>query len=408
VTNNLHQSRTKLLVLTSTFPRYQGDTEPAFVLELCRQLADEFEITVLAPHAHGAQDRETIDGIRIVRFRYAPEGWETLAYNGGIMANLRRNPWLYCMLPAFFFAQLIGLIILIRRIAPDTIHAHWLIPQGIVLATVKTFGRIKPHTVCTAHGSDVITLRGRIWRYLRKWITSRCANTVAVSASLKNTLVSDGCKAGKIQVIPMGADLRHLFTPDQTPRKQAELLFVGRLVPGKGTDILVRAIPSILEKCQNLTVTIVGDGPELENLRTLSQQLNIMNRVSFTGSVSHETLPAYYRRATMLVAPSLAEGFGLVPVEALGCGCPVAASDLPSFRGILDSGRAGRFFRPGDPEDLARTVTAMLMDGNERSTAANSGRLHVLSNYDWRVISQLYTSILRPLILKHGSGENRA
>ncbi|HEY0675481.1 MAG TPA: hypothetical protein VGD25_04670, partial [Immundisolibacter sp.] len=76
-------SRPRLLVLTSTFPRWVGDHEPPFVFELSRRLAQQFEVHVLAPHAPGAQLQETLDGVHVQRFRYAPEPLQQLAYDGG-------------------------------------------------------------------------------------------------------------------------------------------------------------------------------------------------------------------------------------------------------------------------------------------------------------------------------------
>ena len=126
----------RLLVLTSTLPRWQGDTEPAFVESLSLELARSFDVTVLAPHARGAasdEKRQHEDRtIRIRRFRYFIPGLESLAYEGGIMANLRRNPFRVLLVPFFLVAQLFAIARLHRRQHFDAVHAHWLIPPGLV------------------------------------------------------------------------------------------------------------------------------------------------------------------------------------------------------------------------------------------------------------------------------------
>jgi glycosyltransferase involved in cell wall biosynthesis len=396
VINNSAESRPRLLVLTSTYPRWEGDAEPGFVHDLCRQLATEQEITVLAPHAAGAGQQETLAGVRVVRFRYGPDHWEKLAYNGGIMANLRRNPLLYFMLPPFFLAQLLALLGLMRRVQPVAVHAHWIVPQGIVLAAAGVLSRARPRTICTAHGSDISALRGGFWRCLRRWVAFRCDRIAVVSEALKVKLTSEGCSVDRIEVIPMGTDLRGLFVPDGSPRNPAEILFVGRLVPGKGADILLQALPAILARQPEATLTVVGAGPERDRLADLAQQLGVGGRVSFTGAVPHASLAAHYRRAALLVLPSREEGFGLVLVEALGCGCPVVASDLPAIRGLLNEGQSGRLFRAGDAGDLALTVTELLADSESRNALAENGRQHVLSRYDWNTISRRYASMLMP------------
>ncbi|MBI4989025.1 MAG: glycosyltransferase family 4 protein [Rhodocyclales bacterium] len=394
--NNPAGVRPRLLVLTSTFPRWEGDAEPGFVFDLCRHLAAAQDVTVLAPHAPGARPQETLAGVRVVRFRYGPERWEKLAYGGGIMANLRRNAWLYFMLPPFFLAQLLALLGLMRRVQPVAVHAHWIVPQGIVLAAAGMLSRARARVICTAHGSDVSALRGGFWRRLRRWVARRCERIVAVSEALKAQLVEEGCPAERIEVIPMGTDLHGLFVPDGSPRRRAEILFVGRLVPGKGADILLRALPAILARQPEATLTVVGGGPERDKLADLAQRLRVGERVSFTGPVAHAALAAHYRRAALLVLPSREEGFGLVLVEALGCGCPVVASDLPAIRGLLNEGRAGRLFRPGDAGDLALAVAELLTDGDARNAMAERGRQHALSRYDWHSNAQRYAAMLMP------------
>ena len=97
MTKNLPEGRGRILVLSSTFPRWEGDTEPGFVFDLCRHLAAELEVTVLAPHAAGARLRETLAGVSVVRYRYGPSSWEKLAHGsdvtalrGGYRRRLRR------------------------------------------------------------------------------------------------------------------------------------------------------------------------------------------------------------------------------------------------------------------------------------------------------------------------------
>lgn len=397
MTNNPALRRTRLLVLTSTFPRWEGDAEPGFVFDLCRRLVADFEVTVLAPHAAGARLRETIGGMRVVRFRYGPTRWEKLAYEGGIMANVRRNPLLYCMLPAFFLAQFFALQGLLRRLRPDALHAHWLVPQGVIMAAAGCFARRMPTTLCTAHGSDVSALRGAFWRRLRRWVGSRCDRVAAVSEAIREQLVSEGaCEPDRVDVIPMGTDLRSLFVPDGSPRSAAEILCVGRLVEGKGADLLLRALPAVLVRQPDATLTMVGAGPERDRLASLAHHLGIESRVTFAGPVAHAALAALYRRAALLALPSREEGFGLVLVEALGCGCPVVASDLPALRSLLHEGQAGRLFRAGDADALAQALVELLADGAARSALAERGRQHVLSRYDWQITARRYASLLMP------------
>ena len=390
------EGRGRILVLTSTFPRREGDAEPAFVFDLCRRLAERFEVTVLAPHASGARTAEIIAGMRVVRFRYGPECWERLAYEGGIMANLRRNPLLYLMLPPFFLAQLAALLIALRRDRPVAVHAHWIVPQGIVLAAALRLSGQRPRAVCTVHGSDISALRGALWTRVRRWAMARCDRVVAVSQPLRLSLAEEGCPPAKLDVIPMGVDLNGLFVPGRERRQDAALLFVGRLVPAKGADLLMRALAELDGRYPRATLTVVGSGPEADRLASLARSLGIGARVTFAGSLAHAQLAELYRRASLLVLPSLEEGFGLVLAEAMGCGCPVAASDLPALRDMIEDGRSGRLFRPGDVADMARVVAELLADPRSAQAMAEEARRRVAARFDWAGVAQRYAAALMP------------
>lgn len=391
-----------ILVLTATFPRWPGDVGPAFIFDLCRELtAAGRRVTVLAPHTMGAREREVIDGIEVRRFRYAPESFERLAYEGGIMANLKRNRWLYGLLPLYLLAQFLALVRSLRTNHYDAIHAHWIVPQGVMLAGARRFAAGQPRCVCVAHGSDINALRGRFWSGLRCWVAARCDRLVAVSDALRERLVAEGCATDKIDVIPMGTDLQGVFVPAASPRAPAELLFVGRLVADKGVETLLQAIPEIRGHHPAVNLTVVGEGPERLRLEDLARRLNLASCVTFVGAVAHDALPAHYRRATLLVMPSRAEGFGLVAVEAIGCGCPVVASDLPALRGILMDGQAGALFRAGDPGELAKAVCGLLGDARRRTFLAEEGRRFILAHYDWQSVAQRYANLPEESVVTH-------
>ena len=100
--------RPRLLVLASTYPRWQGDAEPGFVHQLARRLVGAFDVAVLCPHAAGAPTDEEMDGVRVKRYRYAPSRFETLVNDGGIVTNLRRNPVKWLLVPGFLLGQFVA------------------------------------------------------------------------------------------------------------------------------------------------------------------------------------------------------------------------------------------------------------------------------------------------------------
>lgn len=398
-------NRKRILVLTSTFPRWQGDDEPPFVFELCRRLDDKFDILVLAPHADDAKRFERIGGIEIMRFRYFFPRWEKLAYQGGILANLKRNRWCYLLLPFFFLSQLAALWRILRQQRIDLIHAHWLIPQGLTVAIAGVFTKNMPPLVCTSHGGDLLGLNGLLLTSIKRWIIRCSSQITVVSHAMLDRALSLGAKPEQLQTVSMGVDTRTLFTPDTATRRvDNEVLFVGRLVEKKGCTYLLDAMPEILRRHPDTRLRIVGSGPEEEALKQQADHLGIAYAVTFYGAVINTEILGLYRRATIFVAPSIVtaqgdqEGLGLVLVEALACECPVVASDLPAIRDVVIDGVNGLICRQKNSADLAAKVCFLLEHPELRESLGSTGRQHVQERFDWVAISHRYASLFDGLI----------
>lgn len=397
-------ARHRVLVLTSTFPRWEGDHEPPFVYELCRRLSRRFEVLVLAPHAAGAARRETMDGVEVVRFPYFFARWQTLAYEGGILSKLRQNKWRYLQVPLFFFFQWLALARLLKKKQFDVIHAHWLIPQGLIAIWARSMQRKAPRLLCTSHGGDLYGLRGRWLDRLKRAVLERTDALTVVSRAMGELTVRYGAKADKLHVISMGVDARTLFTPDgEDVRTGHELLFVGRLVEKKGLAYLLKAMPAILARHPRVTLSVAGGGPEEWRLRSLAEELGIADRVTFLGPAQNRELPRLYRRATVFIAPFVVaengdqEGLGLVLAEALACECPVVASDLPAVRDVVIDGVTGLTVRQRDSVDVASKVIALLDNPDLRRTLAKQGRMHVLTRFDWETVANRYAQLIEAL-----------
>ena len=406
-TNEPSHQRKRLLVLTSTFPRWEGDSEPPFVFELCRRLGADFDVWVLAPHAPGAKTHETMSGLTVVRFRYFFEWGETLAYQGGILANLRNNQLRYLLVPWFLACQLVALLRLLARERFDIVHAHWLIPQGLVAVAARLLSRRAPALLCTAHGSDLHGLRGALFSALKRLVISRSDAVSMVSQAMKEHAVALGAESEKISVISMGVDTANTFMPAEHPsRSNDELLFVGRLTAQKGVELLVRAMPRIVKNHPTTILSVVGRGPHEKSLRALSEALGVARNVTFLGAIANEKLPELYRRAAVLVFPSATEeGFGLVCVEALACECPVIASDLPAMKEIVLNSETGLLFKRGDSDELAHKILALLADPVLRYSMGKAGREFVSQRFDWQIIAQRYGDLLTRSIAMKDQGQ---
>lgn len=400
--------RPVLLVLASTYPRWSGDPEPGFVHELAMRLTNRFRTIVLCPHAPGAKLTEVLDGVEVVRYRYAPERLQRLVNDGGIVSNLRQAKWKYALVPGFILAQAWMAWRLCRRHRVEIVHAHWLVPQGLIAAFQSCLpGRSIPFVV-TSHGADLYALHGRALDRVKRFVGQKASLVTVVSSAMKKEIVRIGMDAAKCQVLPMGVDLEGRFTREHGNLRSAnELLFVGRLVKKKGLNVLMQAMPRILEAKPDVRVTVVGFGPEEVRLRLQAKALGVDHAVDFMGPLPQSELPALYRRATLFVAPFMQaedgdrEGLGLVTIEAIACGCPVIVGDLPAVRDILDLPEdACMRVPPGDALALSAAVLRVLSDPDTASRATENLRGRLLERYDWTRVAKAYGDVLSQAVAR--------
>jgi len=392
-----------VLVLTSTFPRWVDDTDPPFVMELTRRLVKEnIKIDILAPHAEGAKQKEMMHGMTVYRYRYFVGKWEQLAYAGGILANLKKNKLLYFLVPLLLISQTISIIKLIKKNDYDLIHAHWLIPQGLLVVLVSgIIGKECPKILCTSHGGDLFAFQSSSFFNVKKYILNHCDGVTVVSNYMRDICLQIINIDEKLHVCPMGVDLVNTFKPvEKTERDNNTILFVGRLVGKKGVVILLDAIKILIQDHPEIELLIVGDGPERDELEEQCEVLNIVDSVKFRGALNQEQLPKIYSQATMAAIPSIVdssndqEGLGLVAIEAMGCGAAVIISALPAVRDIVEDGVNGILVQPGDAKVLASAIKSLLIDTKTRDMIASRARQSVIEKFDWHVAEKKYLTVI--------------
>jgi glycosyltransferase involved in cell wall biosynthesis len=240
---------------------------------------------------------------------------------------------------------------------------------------------------------------------LKKWIIADSDALTVVSRAMAEDVIKLGGNRDRIHVIPMGIDLNQRFTPPESRQESRKILFVGRLVEKKGVDYLIEAMPRVLEKHGDRSLLIVGDGPERKRLEAKIVALGLGEQVRFLGAVRNEFLPDLYRTADVVVFPSVIagggdrEGFGLVLVEALGCGCAVVGTDLPAMRDIFQQGKTGLIVPQKNSELLARKINCLLDNPQLRRNLGMAGRRYVLGRFNWDSIAHRYDALMDTLLI---------
>ncbi len=363
----------RVLIVTSNFPRWEGDTTTPFVLHLAQDLlAIGWRVDVLAPHAPDCRRREILGGIEVERFRYLwPSILQTLCYQGGALVNLRKKPSKALQVPAFVLAEWLALK---RRLASgqyDLLNSHWILPQGFTGALAAGSLGI-PH-VATIHGGDVFALRGRVLNAFKRFAIQRAAAVTVNSSATAAAVAEIAPGSAAVHRIPMGvsstapgptANLRRKYRRGTGPC----LIFVGRVVEEKGVADLIRAVALLAPDLPDVSAVIVGEGPDRPAIEQLARELGVAGRVAFTGWVEPSDVPAYLAAAEIFVGPSRRasdgwmEAQGLTFLEAMLAGIPVIATRIG---GIIDSvhhEETGLLVRDAAPEEIAAAVKRIAGD----------------------------------------------
>jgi len=403
----------KILSIATTHPRFEGDSEPPYVLEINRELARlGHRVTTLLPHAEGAATLEVVAGVTMRRFRYfLPVSRQRLCYNGGILPNLRRSAWARVNLPFFLAAQGAAVVRTVRATAPDLVHCHWLISSGLM--GVLFGGVHRRPVVVSAHGSDVY-LDNLLFQTANRFVLARCHTCTVNSHGTRSriTCIHPGMRS---EVVPMGVHPerygKHLASAEVRERLgggDPQLLFIGRFSEHKGLDHLVASMPEIVRHLPRARLALVGFGPEEPALRKLVARSNLDEQVRFAGRIAHEEVPGYLASADLVVLPSVrVEGLGVVLLEALASGTPVVGSRVGGIPDVVRDGETGLLSRPADPEDLARQCLRLLGDEALRRRTVDLGRRMVEAQFSWASIAERFDAVFRTCVGDFGSAERR-
>lgn len=400
----------KILITTSTFPRWKGDSEPPFISDMAQALSRYFQVFVLVPHAKNAEKQEKWGTVEIRRFSYfVPYAWQRLCYGGGIFANLLKNKLNYFLIPFLFFFEMMAVIRLVRKENIDLLYANFILPQGFVGALVKRF--IKIPVVVNALGGDV-GITNPILRYLVKYSLKRVDHIVALTPALRDEIQKMNIGKREITIMPLGV-YSDLFSPkfrDETIRRKYVsnndplLIFVGRLVEKKGVAYLIKALPAVLKKFDQARLLIIGNGLLANDLKKLVSELNITDRVYFEGDIDNKKLPQYYASADIFIGPSVIpasgdlEGQGVVFLEAMASGCCTIGTNIGGIPMSVLHEQSGLLVEQKNSQQISEAIIRILEDSTLRNRLQQNGRDHVVNNFDWQVIARRYQDLFETFI----------
>jgi len=368
-----------ILMVAPYFPPQGGGLE-RYVYEISLRLrARGMRVVVVASKDPGSDTVETIAGVKVYRLARTIKISNTpLAFNW--FSKLRR---------------------IIREENPDLINVHTPVP-GIGNIAALCAGQ-RP-LIVTYHGGSMRKPEGSLGANAAVWLYEavflplllrRADNIICVSEFVREFLKKYD---KKISVITPGIDTE-LFRPD--PAKKSKLptvLFVGGLNASeqfKGLWTLLDALSEV-QKTIPLQLVVVGDGDMREQYEAKAHELNIV--AQFVGKISNEQLPGWYQGASVFALPTENESFGMVILEALGCGVPVVASAVGGVSSLIEDNVHGFLVEPRDSKAVAQKILILLADRALAERMGVAARAKA-EQFNWAARADRYEALLQKVLL---------
>jgi glycosyltransferase involved in cell wall biosynthesis len=258
-------------------------------------------------------------------------------------------------------------------------------PYSVACAEVLTLcGRYAPNAPIVMQTAQNILRRYPVpFSWLEQRAFRRVAAAYVCSETVREVLRTKGFKK-PVPIIPFGVDLNS-FKQRSEPRVVGRTIgFVGRMLPGKGLNVLAGALKQM--RNDDWQLLVVGDGSERESFTRELSEAGLLDRARFTGAVSYDLTPDYFQEIDVLVIPTqttdrIREQFGRVIVEAMASGVPVIGSTCGAIPEVIAD--AGLVFPEGDGRALADAIRSLLADVQLRERFSQLGRIRVEQNYSW-------------------------
>ena len=225
----------------------------------------------------------------------------------------------------------------------------------------------------------------------------------------------------KITMIPCGFNTKEFYPVDKglarkllkIPADESIILQLGRMVPRKGVDNVIRALAQV--RNSNTRLLIVGgdfdegevlSNPEISRLSQLAQELGVSESVTFIGRKNRELLKYYYSAADVFVTTPWYEPFGITPLESMACGTPVIGANVGGIKYSVVDGQTGFLVPPNDPESLAQTVDHLLSDKELHGRMSVNSLKRVHAEFSWALIARQADQLYQRVILSNRHTSN--
>jgi glycosyltransferase involved in cell wall biosynthesis len=398
-------------VLTHNYPRFPGDFSGTFVEALCEEYTRQGQrVTVWAPY-DPAYVRDRDGEVELKLYRYAwPENLHRLGYMRSMASDLSLRLNAFLLSPGMLASGIATVMREARRCRPHVLHAHWLLPNGYIGAVVSSALGIP--LVVSVPGSDArIAGQNALFRAMARYAIRRSDLLTANSVELRDAVLALGAEQTRFDLIIYGTDPATL-RPDpkgvlalrqrlDIPANAVVVLCVGRMVPKKGFDDLLRAMSEPALRDREVAAVMVGEGDEWHAWQALADRLGVSQRVRWTGNVPKDDIPVFYNMADMLVMPSVrrpADGLNVCVLDAMSCAKPVVSTDVAGNPLAIVEGETGLIVPERNPPALAAAVARLADDPALRQRMGAAGRTRIETELGWPHLAKRYIEHFRRIV----------
>lgn len=390
----------KILVLTTSFPRWENDTNGVFVLDFVKSISTFYEVHIIAPFFVGALKEEIISDIHIHRFVQFPFKKVSLAYGDDIMTKLKNNKLMGFVVPFFILSFLLKALKVIKKEKISLLHAFWLIPQGFIAVIIKKIFFRKLKIIVSILGADINGFNNKAGRFIQLKTLNELDLLIGQSKPMIEKAKKIGYE-GLSVFLPLGIDTNS-YKPmpykNNFDFNNPELLFVATLSLRKGISYLIEAISIVKKQVPNVKLKVIGNGDQMNAMKLLTKELDIVDNVEFLGFKSPADLNFYFSSCDLFVLPSLSEGFPLVVISALSSGAVTLVSDLPVFRELKEeNNNLLTLFEVKNSDDLSNQILKILKDYSNYSLHTIENRDYIINHFDNNQLAIKYKNLILSL-----------
>jgi phosphatidyl-myo-inositol dimannoside synthase len=410
----------KICMLTSSYPKYPGETTAPFIEEIAAGLVRRgHTVHVVAPFHRDLRRAPVERGVHLHFFRYSLlRALNVWGYAEALQADVGLRGAVYAAAPLALGAAIRCMLRVTKDerrktngtepSSFDLVHAHWVLPNGVPAALVARLRRLP--LVLSMHGSDIYLAERAAPLSLAAAATFRAAAAAtACSGDLQDRALRLGAPPGLIDVIPYGVDPQ-AFRPDPQAgalvraelrlAPEAQLIItVSRLVYKKGLTFLLEAFPQIVREHPRAVLVIGGYGDLRAELERRAHELGVGAMVYFPGQLDRARAARYISAADVYAVPSIRDQGGNVDglpnalLEGMAAARPIVASRVAGIPDVIDDDLHGLLLPERDPAALAASINRLLADPALASRLGAAARRRILEELTWDMTAERFERV---------------